>query len=264
MRAPAHAAPLLALVLTLAGACDAPRPRSSRAQPDAGPTPVVDAKRTASVAAARAKIRARIRRHAALPKKIGEKRCEDSELVRRAKDSAARVLQLTTEDARYQAKSLLPLSITDQLTVPRWTALEDALAGVGDPSANDVDVGGALAAVRLHDQRRFLGTYHVVYFRVPKRIHKLGKRKAEWVAGVLDTWFVIHDASSLEPLCQTRLTVRNDVKDAPLAVRLKSDTRNALVRTLGRELRDATPAAVSRISGVLTAPDRADPRVARR
>ncbi|MCA9594543.1 MAG: hypothetical protein KC776_14565 [Myxococcales bacterium] len=251
---------VLALCALAVSACDPPH--KAPAPPREEPHPAA-ADRAAKVAAARSKTRAHLGRHATRPRKIAEKTCDDSELKRRAPDSAARVLTLATEDARYEAKSLLPLRITNQLTVPRWTDFEDVLAGVGDRGQTPEVIDEAVRGVERESARRFLGVYHVLYYSVPKRIHKLGKRHAEWVAGVLDAWFVIHDAQSLTPLCQAHITVRNDVKDAPLAVRLKSDTRDALVTTLGGELRSASKEALSRMTGVLTMPDD-DQRVAHR
>ena len=72
--------------------------------------------------------------------------------------------------------------------------------------------------------------------------------------GVLDAWLAIYQRDDDHSLCQVRVTVRNDTRDAPVRRRLKSRTRERLIRQLGRSLRAQSRIALGRISGVLRMP----------
>ncbi|MEB2314166.1 MAG: hypothetical protein OZ921_19860 [Sorangiineae bacterium] len=246
----------LALCLPLAlAACDALSRRAGSAEPLAravrSPAAPAASPTDARVAGARAeRLAARLReglgRRFPLPRKLDDERCDDARL-RAAGSGDALELALTAVDERPGAKNVLPLVVTRALIAPEPAELALALEGIAPERAP----GEALGEAEWLERRRYLGVYHVLDFGLPRRFHRPERRHAEWDAGRLDALFVIHDAASGAPLCQSRLTVHGDATGAPLAVRLRSDVRDRLTRALGAELRRRTPAALAGMSGAL-------------
>jgi hypothetical protein len=161
------------------------------------------------------------------------------------------VLALVLRDARFEKKDLLPLALTGPLTQPKLHELRDtlALSPPGQPPpAGVVDEISALAA------SRFVGVFHVTEHFAADRVFRTDRGRWEWLPGTIVAWFAIHEARSGAALCQTLLVVKNDVSSAPLAPRLKSDTRARLTRELGRDLRSEAARALRRISAELEMP----------
>ncbi len=178
-----------------------------------------------------------------------EQRCDDSSWEGSSQEQ--RVLALVLRDARFEKKDLLPLALTGPLTQPKLHELRDtlALSPPGQPPpAGVVDEISALAA------SRFVGVFHVTEHFAADRVFRTDRGRWEWLPGTIVAWFAIHEARSGAALCQTLLVVKNDVSSAPLAPRLKSDTRARLTRELGRDLRSEAARALRRISAELEMP----------
>lgn len=164
----------------------------------------------------------------------------------------ARTLVLAVHDARFEKKRLLALDLTDALTQPKLHALRDelALAAPGQtPSAALTDEVESLA------KRRFVGVFHITEHYGAERVFRMDRSRWEWMPGTLVAWFAVHDAKSGAALCQSLMVVKNDVTSAPIAARLKSDTRERLGRELGRDVRAEARRALARISSELELPE---------
>jgi hypothetical protein len=193
-------------------------------------------------------------RRDALPRPLAESTCPDDRIGAETDDDASRTLVLRVEDARVERKSPLPLKITHHLSSLDLGALETATLGDGpalDPAVPE--------RIRWLESRRFVGTFHVTELEHPHWIHRLGHAHPEWIAGLAVSWLVIHDAKSGEPLCATRILVRNDVSDAPLAARTRSEVTERLTEALGTDTRRAAYAALRKISKLLKIEGTADP-----
>jgi hypothetical protein len=146
-------------------------------------------------------------------------------------------------DARLVQKQLLPLSITNQLVEPNVPALESALAEVAGAGQRSVAVERTLA---LADEK-YVSVLHITAYAAPRRIHRLGRRRAEWVPGVLEAWLAVHQLDTGVPLCQTRLLLRNDVTGESVSLRHRSATRERLTQQLGTELAKRLGPAMTRL-----------------
>jgi hypothetical protein len=245
------------LVLLLV-ACDrAPSPSPPVAAPAAKQAPAgeLEAK------TARARIQDRLNHPPTRPERFKQQRCPDAEIGRHP--PAERELSLRVLDARYDLRRVLPQRVTRHLTAPDLNELDQVLAGVDAPGAAE-QKRAALGSVERLVRQRFVGVYHVTHYAAPKWVVRVGRVKPVWDAGRLDTWFAIHDAESGEALCASRVSVVGDATDAPVRVRLRSDTRDRLTDELGERLRAATPGALGRISSALVLPGSAEPPLARR
>lgn len=217
--------------------------------------PVVSAQSESSAAPSAAVLDARVAVRALGsveldPLEARERACDDASLAQAAPSEASRVLTTRFAEARPEAKALLPMSVTERLELPQLPLLESALSGVHGPEAST----RALARVAELRQSRFIGVFHVTRFGMPRWIWRLDRKKPEWVAGHLETWLALHDAQSGERLCQTRIWIENDTKDAPLTRRLRADVRDRLTAELGRALEAETPTALRRLSHTLSLP----------
>lgn len=182
------------------------------------------------------------------PSRFGERRCPDAAIETKSE------LVLRVEDARFEKKILLPLLVTRHLTWPDASALEQVIVSRRtDLAPNVVPEIEALASAR------HVGVFHVIQFSPPRRIFRPSRNKPEWVPGILMAWFAVHDAKGGAPLCSTHMLVKNDVSQAPLRLKLRSETADALTESLGRELRARAPAALRQMSSRLAMPDAADP-----
>ncbi len=184
------------------------------------------------------------------PVKARHASCDDGLLVELAPEEGARVLSTRVVEARPEARTLLPLSISELLESTSLSRLESALSSMG----SEADRRLAQDEVRSLATQRFIGVFHVTRFQEPKWIWRLDRKKPEWVPGHLETWLQIHDAQSGERLCQTRIFVTNDTREAPLTQRQKAVTRERLTAELGRETRKEAQGALSRISRALSLP----------
>lgn len=197
------------------------------------------------VAEARGLVRTEISRRWALPTHLHEQRCPDDKLAALAEDQ--RELPLAMSDSRYEGRSMLPLSVKRHLVDPDPSRLEAGLVGVEHSESRDA----AIDTIRWLAGRRYVAVFHVVDYAGARRFHRLGHRHAEWNAGRILAWLVVHDTQSGKALCETRLAVAGDAHGAPLAVRLRSSTRQHLTEDLGKRLREAAGPALARLSSVL-------------
>jgi hypothetical protein len=226
------------LPLFFALGCDAPAPLASDPQPPPSDKPVVDRKALA------AKLEPWLTREEEAPKHFAERRCPDDVVARPSE------LILRVEDARWEKKSLIPLRVTKHLTWPDASALEQVIVrehGELEPSV--VPQVETLAAAR------YVGVFHVIQFSQPRRIFRPNKIKPEWVPGIMTAWFAVHEAKGGPPVCGTHMMVKNDVSQAPLMLKLREETAEALTEALGRELRAKAPAALGKMSQLLSMPN---------
>jgi hypothetical protein len=242
---PASALCILASVSVSLAACQRGRPyRPTGARP--APTASAALSRELSRAAeARALVRTEISRSFALPAHLGERRCPDAKLD--ALPEGERELPLAVSDSRYQGRSVLPLPVKRHLVDPDPSLLEAELVGIDHSGSQD----SAVDAIQWLASRRYVAVFHILDFARARRFHRIGHRHAEWDAGRILAWLVIHDVASGKALCQTRLAVAGDAHGAPLSVRLRSRTRDRLTEQLGQRLRRAARPALARLSSVL-------------
>lgn len=179
-----------------------------------------------------------------------EEKCDDSRFESLPRE--ARTLVLAVRDARFEKKQLLPLDLTGSLTQPKLHLLRDELALLPDGRAPSEAL---VAEVGALETRRFAGVFHVTEHYGAERVFRMDRSRWEWQPGTLVAWLAVHDASSGAALCQTLVVVKNDTRAAPVAARLKSDTRERLTRELGRDVRAAAETALRRISALLELPD---------
>jgi hypothetical protein len=175
---------------------------------------------------------------------------------------ADRTLLLRSQDSRIVRKHLLPLLLTAHLSSHDLDPVRQHLSGadaefsaalLGRPVSHKA-ARMALAELSALERRRFAGVYHVIHYGAPRLIHKLGRRRPEWVPGMLDAWLAVYQRDDEHSLCQVRVTVRNDTRDAPIRRRRRSQTRERLIRQLGRALRAQSRIALARISSALRLP----------
>jgi hypothetical protein len=186
--------------------------------------------------------------------------CPDSKLADLSEQD--RTLMLTSQDARLDQRHVLPLRVLDPLSSHELRHWREKHA----PAVNEFTGWHALrfedpqrAATALEQllavkRRPLVGVYHVLDFRKPRWVRKPDRLKPEWLRGTLYAWFVVYDLRSDDSLCQVRIAVRNDVENASLRVRLRSDTRDSLITQLGEKLREQTASALGKISRVLRVP----------
>ena len=171
-------------------------------------------------------------------------------------------MALASQDARLDQRHVLPLRALAPLR-------SDELGGWRRKYAPGVNEFTGWHAVRFEDpdvaasaldqllklqRRRLMGVYHVLDFRQPRWVHKINRLHPEWLRGTLLAWLVVYDLRSDDALCQVQITVHNDVRNASVRIRLRSDTRNELVTQLGTKLREETTAALRQITSVLRVP----------
>jgi len=217
-------------------------------------------RQSAQVAVEYTRARQRLEQQLPLPRRLRMQRCPDRSIEGWAETD--RTLLLRSQDSRIVRKKLLPLLLTAHLSSHDLLAVRQYLSGA-DGDFSDALLGRpaspkaarmALAELSALERRRFAGIYHVIRYGAPRLIHKIGRRRPEWVPGILDTWLAIYELYEDRPLCQVRVTVRNDTRDAPIRRRLKSQTRERLIRELGGSLRARSRIALSRISSALRMP----------
>jgi hypothetical protein len=195
-----------------------------------------------------------------LPDRLREQRCPDASLRELAQPD--RSLVLVSRDARPDRRHVLPLRLRAPLAGKDLDQVRVHFrSGRGAPgerySPQSDDPKSAHAALRellQLKQRPLFGVYQITHYRAPRREHKPGHRKPKWREGELYAWLVVYDTRAEQPLCQTRIAVRNDTRNASLSIRLRSDTRNRLIAQLGQNLRERSRAALARISRVLELP----------
>ncbi len=201
----------------------------------------------------------RLAREIPQPDSLDVQPCPDDEL-REGGESAT--LHLRVQDSRVDRRQLLPLSVTGPLAPDelepirkRFVQPTDELAAREFRRLGSLEeAASAKRELAELTARPFLGVAHVVNYGEPRLTRKPNARRRHWVRGVLDTMLVVYDLRDAEPLCQVRVTVRNDTTDAPLRIRLRSDTREQLKRQLGEDWHQKAVAQLGRISSVLRWP----------
>lgn len=192
--------------------------------------------------------------------RFGEQKCPDQAIEG---SSARATLTLTTHDARYSARSLLPLRVTRPLESREAASLnryfEADQTRLSSPLLRELrseaDAEAVTRAIEQLEQRAFKGVFHIVLFKKPHLIRKQNRRRREWTKGVLQAWLVVYDIDASEPLCQTRVTAVSDVDDEPISIRLRAETQRKLVAELGHQLRREARHALASISQTLTIAD---------
>lgn len=187
--------------------------------------------------------------------------CPDEEIASQTSGAAGRELMLTTHDARYEAHSLLPLTLVQPLETPSDVLtrfFEDSEDGLTSPLARllrsaEVADAAEREVVEL-EQRAYKGVFHLTLFKKAHLIRKKNRRRREWTKGVLMGWLVIYDIDASEPVCQVSVTTVNDVEDEPISIRLRPDTQRKLVHELGLQLLEEARRALPSITSVLTLP----------
>jgi hypothetical protein len=230
------------------------RPRRQSTPPAARVIDLREASNT--VAFRRHQIAQRLRAEPAAPGKR-ELKCPDDRLKGLASDASTQVLMLAAHDARIGAKHLLPLDLMRQIETGELSDIDrlfDQPPELGGQIRSEPLAQQALGALSAVSKRRFRGVYHIVEYAPPALIHKLGKMRAEWVPGCLVAWLAIEDLDRSEVVCQTRIIVRNDVKDEPVFRRTKSEVKERLIAELGQGLRGESVSALEKISSVLRLP----------
>ncbi len=208
------------------------------------------AKRRARLDYLRHTLRLRLQTDFDPPKEAKRAACDEALLS--GGTAAQQTVLLRVNDARVDGRMLLPLRLTGPVEhdpdVPRklgpLPSPPDSIA-VADRLIRRLE--GAL-------ERRYAAVVHITHYTVPKWIRKPNRRRAEWVPGWVRAWVAVHDVRSGSMLCQTLLDIRNDVSDVSIRVRLRSDTRHALVKALGETLRSETERALQNLGGALLLP----------
>jgi hypothetical protein len=178
-----------------------------------------------------------------------------------------RTLTLAVHDARYQAESLLPLAVTQPLQSRDGARVfgfyEPHPSGLRAPRerllGSEADATAAEQEVAQLEQRQYKGVFHVTLFKKPHLIRKKNKRSREWTRGVLGTWLGIYAIDTSELLCQVEVISVNNVDEAPIAIRLRADTQQKLVRELTEQVIEKTQHALASVSQVLVLPEFAAP-----
>ena len=113
---------------------------------------------------------------------------------------------------------------------------------------------GSLGRLR---QQRCLGVYHVRDFRGPDLCIKLGDLRYRWQPGALSAWFAVYDLIDRQELCAFEVSVKNDVENAPVRKRLRSETRARLEAELARAAIEQTRTTLGKVTSVLRRPSSA-------
>ena len=189
--------------------------------------------------------------------------CPDAELEAEIAAGAVGSLALDVHDARYEARSLLPLELLAPLdppapTLDRYFEVDPAareLTGVEDRLSrllrSDADALAAEREVADLERQRYKGVFHVTLFKKPHLIRKENRRKREWTRGIFEAWLVVYDIDASQSLCQVRVSTLSDVEGEPITIRLRPDTQRKLVRELGQQLYAESVQALRSISQVL-------------
>jgi hypothetical protein len=229
------------------------------AVPTARQAPDSAAELSARVAFGLARAEHRLKQPLPRPDRFAREKCPDED--KQDLSLQERTLILRAEDARAAQKSLLPLRLSERLSsrdleTIRAQLVPDAAWGSGAERSrlSPRTAQTTLAQLEALDQRRFMGVYHVVYYAPPRLILKPNRRRRQWVAGRLVAWLVIYDLTEGDPICQVQVSGRSDTTEAPISIRLRSETRDRLIEQLGRSLVTESQAALASITEQLRLP----------
>ena len=201
----------------------------------------------------------RLARELPRPRSLSARVCADDALRQAGEPST---LHLLVRDSRYDRRQLLPLGITTRMAPDeldpirkRFEQPEDELAlpvhlrvrRLEDATASQRELADLAA-------RPFVAVAHVLGYNEPRLTRKPAALRRHWTPGVLDTMLLVYDLRDGQPLCQVRTTVRNDVSDAPILIRLRSDTREALKLQLADRWRETAARRLGQITSYLQLP----------
>lgn len=238
------------------------RPLSHHAASGEGPAADPVEELSARVAFNLARAEQRLHPELEVPRTLGDRPCPDAQLRAEAKPP---LLHLMARDSRADRRNLLPLSVMGELARDELAAVRARFKQPADALAaptfrvlrSRADGESAARALDALERRPYAAVAHVIGYAEPRLIQKVGERHRRWVAGTLDTLVVAYDLSTGDALCQARVTVHNDTREAPVSARLRSDTRERLTRALAHEYQREAPAALARITRVLVWPQTA-------
>ena len=198
----------------------------------------------------------RLARDLPQPRSLTPRVCPDDALRQAGEPST---LHLLVRDTRYDRRQLLPLGITRRMAPDelepirkRFEQPDDELAlhlyrrlrRYEDATASQQELADLAA-------RPFVAVAHVLGYIEPRLTRKPGARRRHWRPGVLDTMLVVYDLRDGQSLCQVRTTVRNDTSDAPILIRLRSDTRDRLKLQLADRWREMAVRQLGQITSYL-------------
>ncbi len=244
-------------------ACDLePRPveRSTESSPSEANDPLVYRSRQTAFRLERAL--ARLAEPMPAPNRFHEQACPDERIGRRVSRVSQATLSLASDDARYEAHSLLPLTLTRPLMTHEREQVEQFFS-VGAETADSlmartfkskVDADAADEAARELEQRLYKGVFHVTLYKKAHLVRKKHKLHREWTRGILRAWLVVYDIDGSEPLCQKEIIAVNDVSEAPISIRLRARTQQRLVRALAYSVRSQAETTLASMSRVLRLP----------
>jgi hypothetical protein len=243
-------------LLLLAG-CAAPDPQPFASGPTAAePEPGLGELRR-ELAFERHRLERRLLRRLDLPKRLEKKSCPDATLARAAQSESERTLFLDVVDARAVARDLLPTRFTDWLTTGDIERLDRRFGELEEPKAafaSDTATREALEDLRRLAARRHKGVYHVIAFEGPRIERRAWPKPPRWRPGWVHGWFAVHDLETGEALCQTELSLRNDVSGASTSRPMRPTVEASLLDELGTGLRRETAQALEAITRVLVLP----------
>jgi hypothetical protein len=208
-----------------------------------------------------ARARARIEQELEPPVGKGPQPCPDESL---AAGSAPHTLILRTRVVRSESRSPLPLRLLTALESDEFSTITAHLSGgaaaLWDPThARPKSPEGARLALEALDalaERPYLAELRVESYVEPKLFRRKDAPKSEWEAGLVAGRLVIYDLSTRRPLCQAKLLVRGDAKDAPIRKRLREQTRERLRAALNDRTYAALESALGSISSRFVLPSR--------
>jgi hypothetical protein len=184
-----------------------------------------------------------------------EARCPDPSIRAETGDDESRTLVLGSEDARIDTRHLLPLSLTRKLASERGESTSPSPEPLAGALPSPLAMSRTLREIESSRRRRYGGIFHVTEYASPQLKHRAGKMRPEWSPGMLVSWLLVHDFETGELICQTKLSVQNDVRDEPIGARTKSTVRERLVMELALETRQKSIKALARITSVLKLPE---------
>jgi hypothetical protein len=208
----------------------------------------------------RGKLEQRFEQPLILPDKRPPKTCPDAKIEDHAPDAPSRMLVVRTEDARPQAKNLLPLQLSEELRSHDFDRLEKLFlptsgGGALRMLANVRDFETAQNELEVLSRRRYRAQFLVTDYRNPRLVYKVTKNRREWLPGVIAARLVIFELDSERAICESLLVAVNDTRQAPTTFRSQENTRNRLVKMLAHLLQEQAVIALSRMTSTLRYPE---------
>ncbi len=247
---------IIAALACALGACESPMaepPAASLTRSEA-PDSQLSAL-TERVAFERHRVEQRLRGDWELPQRPKDSGCTNLASGELAKDT----LVLDVRDARPDGRQLFSLDLTNELTSSDLRALEPLYRpGTAAKARRELvsTKAGEEALSKLSElaERRYAAVFHVTHLAAPKFFHDPKKRFPEWSPGWMMGWLALHQLGETDALCQLRIEVRSDTRDAPRERRLRETTQRALLRALAARFHDAGERAQAKLNAGLIWP----------